>query len=163
MFDGVPHNAVNHVVRFVRYLSKQNITQPCDQMELFVLSIAPSIDWLESCKLKSIPSLPMLTTHFLLHERPSFQSYGDISQMLEMAIQMGTMIQGVAREGAGKRRDPHAIEVNLGRRKRHQSRGLDLILQPRDGIVNDQVYESLVKNYIKPIILRVRSERLKHV
>ena len=79
-----PHFAANHVVRFIRYLSKQNITQPCDQMELFVLSIAPSIDWLESCKHKSIPSLPMLTTHFLLHEGPSFQPHEDISQMLDM-------------------------------------------------------------------------------
>jgi len=41
--------------------------------------------------------------------------------------------------------------------------GLELILQPEDANVNNQVYESLMENYIRPIILRVRSERLRHI
>lgn len=85
-FNGDPHSATNHVVKFMRYLSKKNITQPCDQMELFVLSISPNTDWLESCKPKSIPSLPMLTTHFLLHEGSGFQSHEDKCQMLDVAL-----------------------------------------------------------------------------
>ena len=55
-------------------------------MELFVLSITPNTDWLASCKPKNIPSLPILITQFLLHERSSFQSHEDISQMLDMAL-----------------------------------------------------------------------------
>jgi len=98
MFDGDPLSTAHHVVRFIRYISKKNITQACDQMELFVLSIAPSTDGLESCKPKSIPSLPMLTTHFLLHEGPSFQSHEDISQIRydpsrEEVIEYGFMLE----------------------------------------------------------------------
>ena len=35
----------------------------------------------------------MLTTHFLLHEGPSFQSHEDISQMLDMALREEEVIQ----------------------------------------------------------------------
>ena len=62
-------------------------------MELFVLSIAPNTDWLDSCESKSILSFPMLTMHFLLHERPGFQSHEDISQMLDMALREEEVIE----------------------------------------------------------------------
>lgn len=82
----------------------------------------------------------------------------------DLAIKLGKMIWGVAQEGGREIRDTHAIERNLGVRKRHQSRGFDLILQVGDGNVNDQVYETLMKNYLGPIILKVRrSERIRHV
>lgn len=85
-FDGDPNSSINHMVRFMRYLSKKNITQPFDQMELFFLSIAPNTDWLESCKPKRILSLPMLTMHFLFHEGLGFQSHEYICQILGVAL-----------------------------------------------------------------------------
>ena len=50
--------------------------------------------------------------------------------------------------GGGKIRDPYAIERDLGRIKRHKSRGCDLTPQPGDGNVNHLVYESLMKNCV---------------
>ena len=68
------------------------------------------------------------------------------------------------REGGRKTRDRSAIERDPRRRKRHQSRGSDLTFQLGDENVNSPVYESLMENYLRVIIPRVRrSERLLHI
>lgn len=86
------------------------------------------------------------------------------SSMIVFAMDstMGIIIRGVVRERGGKTTYPYAIARDLGRRKRHQLRGLGLILQL--GNVSNPVYESVMENYLGAIILRVRrGERLRHI
>lgn len=86
-FDGNPLLVANHVISFIRYILKCNITQLHNNMQLFVFFAFLDIDWLESCEKTSILSLSMLLLFFLLHKGPSFKNMEEACKDLDIEFE----------------------------------------------------------------------------